>query len=132
VLLNYIILSCPVLWQKIPPSINKSSSSSMGNFKEIQCHTVLRQNYNLEHTSFSLPPQVSRSCILQPIFHFWWDSAYNQSIPSSVWINTIFQQKFQMLRIFSQKTLTKNHLALQVGGWCSGPAPRSSLKNKKC
>jgi hypothetical protein len=27
--------------------------------------------------------------------------------------------------------LAKNHLVLQVGGWCSGPAPRSSLKQKK-
>jgi hypothetical protein len=24
----------------------------------------------------------------------------------------------------------KNHLALKVGGWCSGPAPSSSLKNR--
>lgn len=102
-LLNYIILSalsCPVLWLKIPPSINKSLSSLMGNFKEKQYHTVLQQKYNLEHTSFSSPPQVSRCCNLQPLFHFWWDSAHNQTIPSSVWINTIFQQKFQMLRIF--------------------------------
>lgn len=92
-LLNYTVLfalSYPLLWLKIPPSINKSSSSLMGNFKEIQYHTVLWQNYNLEHTSLSLPPQVSRSCILQPIFHFWWDSAHNQTIPSSVLINTIF------------------------------------------
>jgi len=53
-LLNYIILSalsCPVLRLKIPPSTNKSLSSLMGNFKEIQCHTVLQQNYNLEHTT---------------------------------------------------------------------------------
>lgn len=96
-LLNYIILSAlsyPVSWLKIPLTIKKSLYSLIGNFKEIQCHTVLQQNYNLEHTSFSSPPQVSRSCILQPIFHFWWDSAHNQTIPCSVWINPTCHQKF--------------------------------------
>jgi len=31
-----------------------------------------------------------------------------------------------------EENLDQNHLVLQVGGGCSGSAPRSSIKNKKC
>jgi hypothetical protein len=40
------------------------------------------------------------------------------------------QFDIELSRARGRKPWPKNHLALQVGGCCSGPAPRSSLKNK--